>query len=1523
MLLVLAGFSLSSIAQTTVQVGSGTATSSYLPIYTCYGYNYSQVIYTAADLTSGGAAGASIISKIRYKQTNTTAAANWISWTVYIGNTANASFASSSSWIPTSAMTQVFSGNITQVTGGGWMEITLANPFVWDGSSNLVVAVDENTPNYACTATWQSFTSTPASGSRSLLYYNDNTNPDPAAPLNANRALDNNVPQIQFEMTPNTTCSGTPTPGSATASPATACLNANVSLSVTGATSAGGLTFQWQSSPAGQNNFTNIAGATGSSYSYAKSSTDYDYRRQITCAGNTATSSAVSVTLKPFYNCYCASAATSTSYEDIFNVTVNGVSNSSTCTTTGGAGSILNEYSDYSGLSPIPLVQGNATPFSVQIGFCGSSTQSGVAIFIDYDHDGTFTGVGETVYASGAYAAPTTYTGTFTVPISAPTGITRMRIINAYYTNGTSITPCLSYFGGETEDYLVTVSMAMACTGTPQPGNTVSSVTTATSGTPFTLSLQNIQTTSGITYQWRSSTNGTAFFDIAGATNSTYTTTQNGANTVMYYRAKVTCANSGNTGTSVPVQVNTQIVYCVPTSSSGCTDGDVIARVVLNTLDNNSGTGCPSGAGGNGYSDYTTNPALTTTLSPATTYGLTVYAGQYSESYAAWIDYNDDGVFDNVTERVGFSNGTVAGSGQVGVLGSSATFPIVLSCTPPAGVHRLRVRAEFALSGGSAVTPCNSNAYSEVEDYNITITAAPSCLPSGVLSVLSTGSFSADLKWAKGCSSSTMWDIEYGAPNHTVGTGTIVTVTADSTYTVTGLNSTTTYDFYIRANCGGNGTSTWSLKATGTTLLPPCSGTPVAGTASSTTTNACPSQNFTITATGYTADLNMMYQWEVSTDGGATFTAISGATNAASISLSQTVASQYRLMSTCTNSGLSNVSNSVSIGLSPFLNCYCATTNAGTALIFELQVRDQVVNTSATNPTASPYYTLNTTDTFKVRAGATFQLTVKMGPSSPSIVSVWIDYNQDGIYSSSEFNQVGTSIPVNGVATILVNVPATATQGVTGFRIRSRAAGNPNGATDACSSFGSGETEDYRFNILPACTKAPAKPGKIIADTTLKICGGESRTYSIAYAADADYYYWTVPTGATITSGQGTDTIHVSYSNLFQANDIIAVRAINSCDTSANSSNYNAQFRGAPKKPGPLTANDLAKICPGETRTYHFSPVEFAQSYTWSSEIGVVASGQNDTMATIIFTNGFVQDSFVQVTATNGCGTSDPRIKKAKFRGAPKAPKAIYGNLSGVCNMSGENYTVLPSNGATSYNWAFSVPSAQIVAGQTTGAITASFNGSFSSGSLNVVAVNGCGYSPAKTVDIVAGPGKPTITGNATACANSTESYTATVHGASSFIWQATGAGSTVTDGINTGSTIVSTYSTVNVNWGSTVGLVYATPINSCDTGTKGSFKPTACVAREAVSELATSLSVDLVPNPASEQVTIRVNNSVEATATVRVLSVTGQQMMSEVMPSTQHGSIVLPISNLASGMYMVEVTTADGQKMTKQLIKN
>ena len=81
------------------------------------------------------------------------------------------------------------------------------------------------------------------------------------------------------------------------------------------------------------------------------------------------------------------------------------------------------------------------------------------------------------------------------------------------------------------------------------------------------------------------------------------------------------------------------------------------------------------------------------------------------------------------------------------------------------------------------------------------------------------------------------------------------------------------------------------------------------------------------------------------------------------------------------------------------------------------------------------------------------------------IISIWIDYNQNQSFDASEWTQVTTASTVGVVNTVSITIPTTALSGITGMRVRSRTATNPNGATEAYTTFGSGETEDYFVTI--------------------------------------------------------------------------------------------------------------------------------------------------------------------------------------------------------------------------------------------------------------------------------------------------------------------------------------------------------------------------------------------------------------------------------------------------------------------------
>jgi len=167
------------------QIGTLEA-SGGLPINSCYNFNYSQQLYFADELNTS-LEGETYITKIRvyYDSEATSGTANWNNWTVYMANSSKTSFTSDSDWVAGNELTEVFSGDLTIPTAGNWMEIELNNGFAWDGTSNLVIAIDENVAGYNCTAAFGIFND-PSETPRTLLYYSDGTNPNPTAPPIAN-----------------------------------------------------------------------------------------------------------------------------------------------------------------------------------------------------------------------------------------------------------------------------------------------------------------------------------------------------------------------------------------------------------------------------------------------------------------------------------------------------------------------------------------------------------------------------------------------------------------------------------------------------------------------------------------------------------------------------------------------------------------------------------------------------------------------------------------------------------------------------------------------------------------------------------------------------------------------------------------------------------------------------------------------------------------------------------------------------------------------------------------------------------------------------------------------------------------------------------------------------------------------------------------------------------------------------------------------------------------------------------------
>jgi len=190
LLALLLCFALQGKAQ--VLIGSGTDQSQRVPFEPYYGYSYAQSIYLASEINANGD-----ITGLQWYFSGVSDLPTSQELVIYLGHTSKTSFDSSTDWVSSGDLTQVYAGGIS-VSGPGWVTITFDTPFSYNGTDNLVVAVDENMADYD--ELDDDFYCTPVSGNRSITYYNDFNNPDPASPPTANfDGLAAFVPNVIFE----------------------------------------------------------------------------------------------------------------------------------------------------------------------------------------------------------------------------------------------------------------------------------------------------------------------------------------------------------------------------------------------------------------------------------------------------------------------------------------------------------------------------------------------------------------------------------------------------------------------------------------------------------------------------------------------------------------------------------------------------------------------------------------------------------------------------------------------------------------------------------------------------------------------------------------------------------------------------------------------------------------------------------------------------------------------------------------------------------------------------------------------------------------------------------------------------------------------------------------------------------------------------------------------------------------------------------------------------------------------------
>ena len=162
-------------------------------------------------------------------------------------------------------------------------------------------------------------------------------------------------------------------------------------------------------------------------------------------AGNlSASSNTVNVTTTGSTVTYCASKGNNVASEYIDYVSIGGISN----TTGANAG-----YGNFTNLTANMPYGSNTILFSA--GFTGTAYTEYWKIWIDFNKNGVFETNEQVV--SGSSSSSATLSSTFTVPTTALSGLTRMRVSMKY---NAAQTACETFAYGEVEDYTVNIGTA-------------------------------------------------------------------------------------------------------------------------------------------------------------------------------------------------------------------------------------------------------------------------------------------------------------------------------------------------------------------------------------------------------------------------------------------------------------------------------------------------------------------------------------------------------------------------------------------------------------------------------------------------------------------------------------------------------------------------------------------------------------------------------------------------------------------------------------------------------------------------------------------------------------------------------------------------------------------------------------------------------------------------------------------------------------------------------------------------------
>ncbi len=176
---------------------ASTATSSVIPGSAYYNYSYSQIIIDSAMMADNGFSEGSSVTGFSFYPTGTTSSTYFDRCSILMRNDTAVAFGESG-FVTMEPGDVTYTGTLNWM-GAGWRDVIFLAPFVWDGHSSVILAIDRDHGVYSNEGD-ASFRATTVSTNRAITVYVDDENIDPFNPgyLNSYAVPTHIVPQIKL-----------------------------------------------------------------------------------------------------------------------------------------------------------------------------------------------------------------------------------------------------------------------------------------------------------------------------------------------------------------------------------------------------------------------------------------------------------------------------------------------------------------------------------------------------------------------------------------------------------------------------------------------------------------------------------------------------------------------------------------------------------------------------------------------------------------------------------------------------------------------------------------------------------------------------------------------------------------------------------------------------------------------------------------------------------------------------------------------------------------------------------------------------------------------------------------------------------------------------------------------------------------------------------------------------------------------------------------------------------------------------